>query len=48
MDFWCIFLFIEIMLDNFCSIGEFDEQDFLDWVEFFNIMGQIVVVFDCQ
>lgn len=42
------FLLTEITLDNLCSTGELDEQDFLDRAELLNTMGQTVVVSDCQ
>jgi hypothetical protein len=42
------FLLTEITMDNLCSTGELDEQDFLDRAELLNTMGQTVVVSDCQ
>jgi len=42
------FLLTEITLDNLCSTGELDEQDFLDRAELLNTLGQTVVVSDCQ
>jgi hypothetical protein len=38
----------EITLDNLCSTGELDEQDFLDRAELLCAMGQTVVVSNCE
>ncbi|TXB66232.1 TonB-dependent receptor [Phaeodactylibacter luteus] len=42
------YLMTEITLDNLCSQGELDEQDFLDRAELLNALGQAVAVSDCQ
>lgn len=42
------YLLTEITIDNLCSTGELDEQDFLDRAELLNTLGQTVVVSDCQ
>jgi hypothetical protein len=42
------FLLTEITMDNLCSIGELDEQDFLDRAELLNTLGQTVVISDCH
>lgn len=42
------YLLTEITIDNLCSTGELDEQDFLDRAELLNTLGQTVVISDCQ
>jgi len=42
------YLLTEITIDNLCSTGELDEQDFLDRAELLNTLDQTVVVSDCQ
>lgn len=42
------FLLTEITMKNLCSIGELDEQDFLDRAELLNTLGQTVVISDCD
>jgi len=42
------FQLTEITMDNLCSLGELDEQDFLDRAELLNTLGQTVVISDCQ
>ncbi|MCB0640422.1 MAG: TonB-dependent receptor, partial [Phaeodactylibacter sp.] len=42
------FLLTEITLDNLCSTGELDEQDFLDRAEVLSFLGQTVVISNCE
>ena len=42
------FLLTEITLDNLRSIGELDEQDFIDRAELLNTLNQTVVISDCK
>ncbi|MCB0635964.1 MAG: TonB-dependent receptor [Lewinella sp.] len=42
------YLLTEITLDNLCSTGDLDEQDFLDRAELLCAMGQTVIVSNCE
>jgi hypothetical protein len=41
-------LLTEITLQNLCSDGDLDEQDFLDRAELLNTLGQTVVISNCE
>ncbi len=42
------FLLTEITLDNLRAEGELDEKDFLDRADLLNVLGQTVIISNCQ